>query len=172
MDIGEVVRAMKADPTKRFARRGWNGKNMYIQLQVPDEHSKMTLPYVYMKTAQGDLVPWLCSQSDLVSEDYSEVEGTEQESKVKTSGLTINEALDAVTKDPSQVYMREGEADAYLMYNTEYGEALFKKGKPPLSVDDGRRLINVVADGTLDIEDMASSDWFLTGWSMCRPKGE
>lgn len=74
MDIGEVVRAMKADPTKRFARRGWNGKNMYIQLQVPDEHSKMTLPYVYMKTAQGDLIPWLCSASDLLSEDYFEVE--------------------------------------------------------------------------------------------------
>lgn len=74
MDIGEVVRAMKADPTKRFARRGWNGKGIYIMLQVPDEHSKMTLPYVYMKTAQGDLIPWLCSASDLLSEDYFEVE--------------------------------------------------------------------------------------------------
>jgi hypothetical protein len=75
MDIGEVVRAMKADPTKRFARKGWNGRNMYIQLQVPDKHSKMTLPYVYIRTVQGNLVPWLCSQADLIGEDWIQVGG-------------------------------------------------------------------------------------------------
>ena len=31
---------------------------------VPDDKSKMTLPYIYMKTAQDDLVPWLASQTD------------------------------------------------------------------------------------------------------------
>ena len=51
-------------------RRGWNGKDMWLALQVPDEHSKMTLPYIYMKTAQGDLVPWLANQSDMLSEDW------------------------------------------------------------------------------------------------------
>jgi hypothetical protein len=54
----------------RLTRSGWNGKDMWIQLQVPDEHSKMTLPYLYMRTAQGDLVPWLASQSDLFAEDW------------------------------------------------------------------------------------------------------
>ena len=54
----------------RVCRSGWNGKNMYIELQIPDEHSKMTLPYVYMKTAQGDLIPWLCSQTDLLAHDW------------------------------------------------------------------------------------------------------
>lgn len=73
MDIGEVVRSMKENPKRRFARKGWNGRDMYIQLQVPDEHSKMTLPYVYMRTAQGDLVPWLCSQTDLLSEDWVQI---------------------------------------------------------------------------------------------------
>lgn len=77
MDIGDVVRAMKKNPARRFARKGWNGKNMYIQLQVPDEHSKMTLPYIYIRTAQGGLVPWLCSQTDIVAEDYYEVPATE-----------------------------------------------------------------------------------------------
>nr|DAH47060.1 MAG TPA: Protein of unknown function (DUF2829) [Caudoviricetes sp.] len=77
MDIGDVVRAMKKNPAKRFARKGWNGKNMYIQLQVPDGHSKMTLPYVYIRTVQGDLVPWLASQTDLLAEDYFEVSATE-----------------------------------------------------------------------------------------------
>lgn len=54
----------------RVARSGWNGKNMYLELQVPDMNSKMTLPYVYMRTAQGDLVPWLCSQTDLLATDW------------------------------------------------------------------------------------------------------
>jgi hypothetical protein len=54
----------------RLRRAGWNGKNMYLELQVPDKHSKMTLPYVYMFTAQGDLVPWLCSQTDLLATDW------------------------------------------------------------------------------------------------------
>lgn len=75
MDIGDVVRAMKENPARRFARKGWNGKNMYIQLQVPDKYSKMTLPYVYIRTVQGDLVPWLCSQADLIAEDWIQVGG-------------------------------------------------------------------------------------------------
>lgn len=55
---------------EKVCRSGWNGKNMYLELQVPDENSKMTLPYVYMRTAQGDLVPWLCSQTDLLAVDW------------------------------------------------------------------------------------------------------
>ncbi len=51
-------------------REGWNGKGMYLALQVPDANSKMTLPYIYMKTAQGDLVPWLASQTDILTDDW------------------------------------------------------------------------------------------------------
>jgi len=54
----------------RMQRLGWNGKGMYIELQVPDKNSKMTLPYLYMKTAQEDLVPWLASQTDILSNDW------------------------------------------------------------------------------------------------------
>ena len=54
----------------KVSRKGWNGKGMYLELQVPDDGSKMTLPYIYMKTAQGDLVPWLASQTDLLSNDW------------------------------------------------------------------------------------------------------
>ena len=73
MDFGDVVKKMK-NRGGRFARAGWNGKNMYIELQVPDEHSKMSLPYIYMRTAQGDLVPWLASQTDMLTDDWMEVE--------------------------------------------------------------------------------------------------
>lgn len=55
---------------QRVCRAGWNGKGMYLELQVPDTNSKMTLPYVYMCTAQGALVPWLCSQTDLLATDW------------------------------------------------------------------------------------------------------
>lgn len=66
--IGWAVKQLQHG--SRVCRSGWNGKNMYLELQVPDAHSKMTLPYVYMRTAQGDLVPWLCSQTDLLAIDW------------------------------------------------------------------------------------------------------
>ena len=55
---------------ERVARTGWNGKGMWLQLQRPDANSKMTLPYIYIRTVQGDLVPWLASQTDLLAEDW------------------------------------------------------------------------------------------------------
>lgn len=71
--IGEAVEQMRNG--NRVCRSGWNGKNMWLKLQVPDAHSKMTLPYVYMYTTQGDLVPWLCSQSDLLADDWMVLSG-------------------------------------------------------------------------------------------------
>ncbi len=55
---------------KRVTRAGWNGKSMWLELQTPDVNSKMKLPYIYMSTAQGSLVPWLASQTDLLAEDW------------------------------------------------------------------------------------------------------
>ena len=73
MDFGDAVKKMKYRGG-RFTRTGWNGKNQYIELQRPDAHSKMSLPYIYMKTVQGDLVPWLASQTDMLADDWMEVE--------------------------------------------------------------------------------------------------
>jgi hypothetical protein len=70
--IGRAVREMQSG--RRVARAGWNGRGMYLALQLPDAHSKMTLPYVYMKTADNMLVPWLCSQTDLLAVDWDIVE--------------------------------------------------------------------------------------------------
>ena len=58
---------------KCVAREGWNGPGQWLELQRPDEHSKMTLPYIYIKTTSNDLVPWLASQTDLLQEDWVEV---------------------------------------------------------------------------------------------------
>ena len=59
---------------KKVRRSGWNGKGMWLGLQKPDPYSKMTLPYVYMYTADQHFVPWLASQTDILSEDWEEVE--------------------------------------------------------------------------------------------------
>jgi len=52
------------------ARRGWNGKGMYLKMQLPDEHSKMGLPYIYISTVEGKFVPWVASQTDLLANDW------------------------------------------------------------------------------------------------------
>ncbi len=64
---------------KKVSRSGWNGKGIFIELQTPDEHSKMTHAYIYIDTtgletnnpdAPKDLVPWLASQTDMLAEDW------------------------------------------------------------------------------------------------------
>ena len=69
LSFGDAIVALKAG--QRVGRAGWNGKSMWLALQVPDAHSKMTLPYIYMSTAQGDLVPWLASQTDILATDWA-----------------------------------------------------------------------------------------------------
>lgn len=71
MTFGEAIESMKKGCG--VARMGWNGKGMHIALQVPDEHSKMTLPYIYICTVTGDLVPWLASQTDMLGNDWEVV---------------------------------------------------------------------------------------------------
>lgn len=66
---------MRAGET--VAREGWNGKDQYLSMQVPDANSKMTLPYIYITTVQRDRVPWLCSQTDLLANDWCLTTGPE-----------------------------------------------------------------------------------------------
>ena len=80
MDFGKALEALKAG--SKVARNGWNGKGLSIELQVPDAQSKMTLPYLFMNypaTPASDTapanhinarVPWLASQTDVLSEDW------------------------------------------------------------------------------------------------------
>jgi len=87
MNIGEAVTAMKAG--SRVARAGWNGKGMFLFLVPGSTFNVNRAPllgiypegteinyhaHVDMKTAQGYVVPWLCSQSDLLADDWEVVE--------------------------------------------------------------------------------------------------
>ena len=61
---------------KKVTRSGWNGKGLWLELQTPDENSKMTLPYIFInypsdaKTTPNAKVPWLASQTDMLAEDW------------------------------------------------------------------------------------------------------
>lgn len=64
---------------EKVARLGWNGKGIFIKMQLPDENSFMTSPYIYIDTtelvttnpnAPKSRVPWLASQTDLLADDW------------------------------------------------------------------------------------------------------
>jgi hypothetical protein len=70
---------------KKVARQGWNGKDMFLFLVAGSKFTVSRAPllgiypegteveyhaHIDMKTAQGYVVPWLASQSDLLSNDW------------------------------------------------------------------------------------------------------
>lgn len=85
--IGWAVKQMRIG--SRVARQGWNGKDMFLFL-VPGSQFEVNrspllgiyaagtpinyCPHVDMRTADGSIVPWLCSQSDLLAIDWVEVD--------------------------------------------------------------------------------------------------
>ena len=68
MNFGQALELLKDHGS--VTRKGWNGPNQWLELQTPDVDSKMSLPYIYIHTVQGDLVPWLASQTDLLADDW------------------------------------------------------------------------------------------------------
>ena len=76
-NFGQAIEALKQG--KKATRQGWNGKGIFIELQIPDKNSKMTHPYIFIDTtglqtgnpyAPKNRVPWLASQTDMLSEDW------------------------------------------------------------------------------------------------------
>lgn len=97
MTFGNAIEAMKEG--KRVARRGWNGKNMFIFLtrgsrldlnDFPASSQKMLSikitgsvgldqliinDHIDMKTADGSItIGWTASQADMLSDDWFIVE--------------------------------------------------------------------------------------------------
>lgn len=83
MDFSEALLWIKSG--KLVSREGWNGKGMFIFL-VPDSTFSVNREplisilgkgtqvnyhgHVDMKTADGMIVPWLCSQTDMLATDW------------------------------------------------------------------------------------------------------
>lgn len=80
MDFGDVIKAIKNDYEKAFARKGWNGRGMWIALYIPDfemtdgETDYEMQPFIVIKTAQDTCVPWLASQTDMLADDWEAVQ--------------------------------------------------------------------------------------------------
>lgn len=75
LTFGLAIEALKLG--QRVARNGWNGKGMWIEYVANDGAmyiDRPLRPYLMMATAQGDYVPWVASQSDVLSEDWVIVE--------------------------------------------------------------------------------------------------
>lgn len=52
-------------------RSGWNGKGMWIRLVGPYSNTEGEhLPYLQLKTAADEFVPWLASQTDILADDW------------------------------------------------------------------------------------------------------
>lgn len=84
--FGDAINFLKAG--KKVARKGWNGKDMFLFLAtdiefhteadlscVSDLEGDLTLPAVVMKTADDHFcVGWLASQTDMLADDWFTVE--------------------------------------------------------------------------------------------------
>lgn len=73
----------------KLQREGWNGKGMFVFL-VPGSTFKVNRPpllgiyeegteinyhpHIDMRTADGQVVPWLASQTDILADDWQIVE--------------------------------------------------------------------------------------------------
>ena len=67
MDFSQALKTLKMD--NRVRRTAWR-PGAYIELQLPDSDSKMTLPYIFMRNAFGAAVPWTAPHEDLLAEDW------------------------------------------------------------------------------------------------------
>ena len=87
MDLGQAVTALKQG--YKVARKGWNGKDMYLFLIGTDmtqpgiggwtytngvNDNFALLPFIAMKTVDDKVVPWLANQTDILVEDWEMVE--------------------------------------------------------------------------------------------------
>jgi len=85
-NFSEILERLKNG--SKVCRTGWNGKGMWITYQrgypegvainqntaratgMPEGTMCRFLPYLMMRTAQGDFVPWVASQTDILADDW------------------------------------------------------------------------------------------------------
>ena len=69
----EALEAVQSGLT--IYRSGWNGSGLRVELQTPDEKSKMTMPYLFIRypphsRGAGQCGPWVPSNSDQFANDW------------------------------------------------------------------------------------------------------
>ena len=68
--FGMAIEAAKKGAAFRLPQ--WK-EDVAIRLQVPDDNSKMTAPYLYVTSRYG-MVPWIPTMIELLSDDWRIVE--------------------------------------------------------------------------------------------------
>jgi hypothetical protein len=78
LTFGAAIKRLKGGAL--VGREGWNGKGMYLGYCDNWNGSVVTagpdfklLPFIYLRTAQGDIVPWQPSQTDTLACDWQVV---------------------------------------------------------------------------------------------------
>lgn len=76
MNFGKAIESLKEG--KKVARKGWNGKGMWLCLVPGSNKAYYGFPMqdcIAMKTANDKMQPgWLASQADILAEDWEIVE--------------------------------------------------------------------------------------------------
>lgn len=71
MDFSSALQNLKDG--KHVQRQGWNGKGMFLFLIPANSivvNERKLSPFIAIKDAQDNLVPWFASQADLLAEDW------------------------------------------------------------------------------------------------------
>jgi hypothetical protein len=81
MNFGQALYELKCKRPVR--RKAWAGIYAILKLQVPDENSKMTMPYIYVEVAEPNMIsdsrgPWNPTHTDLLAEDWEECGGIQK----------------------------------------------------------------------------------------------
>lgn len=87
MNFSEALSQCKSG--SKIQREGWNGKGLWVVFQkgypdgiainkntadatgIPEGTICKFRPYLMMCTVQGDFVPWLASQTDILADDWT-----------------------------------------------------------------------------------------------------
>lgn len=111
MEFGQALTALKHG--SRATREGWNGKGMWVVmvgsghydvgartvgLNVRKDPAPTLRPWLGLKAHNGDFVPWVASQSDILADDW-----------------VILEAEDYVAKIDLKVALNGSEYDLYVI---------------------------------------------------------
>lgn len=70
LSVGVALSALKQG--QRVTREGWGApeQNIYIELQEPDQNSKMTQPYIFMNTPEYGNAPYALCNEDIMEDDW------------------------------------------------------------------------------------------------------
>jgi hypothetical protein len=67
--LGFGMAVVRMESGEKVARMAWKNK-MWIKLQIPDAGSMMSLPYIYMRTEEGKLIPWIPGMTEILAKDW------------------------------------------------------------------------------------------------------